>query len=1212
MSAARAATPVKKPAGTKPAAKKTLQRKLAVGAAGDRFEREADQVARRAVGGGGAAAHIPPTISALGAQRTPLPPVEKKSEDRTAEGRPAVQRTPASSLPRVEEDKKPGARAQRDAVDGGAAGVAPAAVESSIGRMQAGGGHPLDPAARSLMESRLGQDFSGVRVHHDAAAAGAAQALHSRAFTVGRDVFFGAGEYRPQTTSGRELIAHELTHTVQQGGAGGAVRPKVQRATPGTGTTSPAEEAQATTPTATTFASTRLPGASIDTTNLGSTRGTVTVPVLGLPTVARALKGAAGGQVTPVAAPGRAIPAPGAPFTLGPVDARDDGKAYEMWTAYARTNFKAGVRAKLEQMLAATPNVPALTAGGAAVYYLKFKNSGGHVFIGTLDELSGQDALLRPQWSTTGSPLEGRGRTLDADHFLELQIGGNDAADNMFLLQGSYNSAVGSRLKANIERDLRTILDEVKGASSIPTTEKPTDVTEIKRNWTIHFATVAAGTGFPNAPRDFWTPAQITAGTHLDHLTFMTEADLVTAGLRLENNGVQPTQVRIFPGPGGGPMKTVRLNATGQVVGTAFLYRNIWVTGGTYLGGSTDDAETRLLSLDVVINKVAKGSSNPIAEKRGTVAVLRDPRLGIAGYLSRQSLTQQFAQMDFTPLSPLTFADMEVNAEGVLVGTGTIASTKALFPGLDVPLVLYGDRVMISFPVPTENLSLGPLTVTEAALSLGVGEQGLFIEGYAGFLVNGLGSGSLTAELDRGGPRLAGSFAFDTDFFTPAQLDATYELATDTLTAGGTLGVDRGKIPGVDSGQVTVLVSRDRLDFSGTITLAAPLAGTVINVGYTRAEGLRIGADNIPLPFANLPAVQNATLSIAATRSPEGVWSFGGTGTATLAVPGATGTINLVYLDGRITMTAAAAVAKGPASGTLNVTATNAPMDEQGQPVDGPPSATITVWGRGTVTIRFGNILTGTAGIELTQDNRVILSGTIALPPVFEVFARRDYRRDLLRLEPPEFPIWGVSVAGVGVGVFAFVDARVAFEAYVGAGVIRDAAISAEMDLDHPELATVRGHGEFFVPAYAGLTLDVGGGLRARAAVAYAQGRVGLQGTLGIQADASAALDLDWNPTSGLAIETRVAANARPKFRLAVNASVTIGVDLLVTDVSHTFGPWERTLGEFGPGMELGVEFPVRWSEASGLDLSLHNIVVRQPSLDAPALMRSVFGALVP
>jgi Domain of unknown function (DUF4157) len=1201
----------------KPSEKKPIQKKLAVGAAGDRFEREADHVARQAVRGGDVPASIPPTITSLGAQRAPLPPAtEEKPEDRASKRTQPVQRKPAPSLPRVDDDKRPGKRAQRDATDGGG-GAVPAGVESSISRMQAGGGHALDGGARSLMESRLGHDFSGVRVHHDSGAATAAQALHSRAFTVGRDVFFNAGEYRPHTPSGRELIAHELTHTVQQGGTGGATaRTKVQRTTtPGTGTTPPQqdEQDQAAAATSTTFTSTQVPGGSIDTTDVGSSKGTITLPLLGLPRIGGELKGTAGKLVTPVAAAGRAIPAVGAPFTLGPVPKRDDdSKAYQVWTAYARDKFKVGVKAKLSQMLAGTAGVPQLdsTGNGQPVYYLKFKNSSAHIFVGTLDELADQDALLRPQWKPSGSPVSGRNEGLQADHFLELQIGGNDAGDNMWLLQGKYNMDVGRQLKNNIDGDLRKILNEVKGAATIPPAEKPVDVQEMKRSWTLQFASVAEGTNFVKPTEVFWTATQISGGAHLDHLKFMTEPDLVAAGLRLASTGARPKRLRIFPTEAGGKMQTVELNAQGAVEGANWLFPNLWVVGGQYYDAATNEGQTKLADLTVTANKQQPGTSNPLGPMTKSIEVLRDPRLGIAGVVSRASLKAAFGTLDFSGLSPLTFADVGLNTDGLLVGTGSILSSKALFPGLNVPIVLYGDRIMMSFPVPTENLSLGPLTVTEAALSLGIGTPGLFIEGYAGFAVNGLGSGSVTAEMDRRGPRLSGAFSFDTDFFTPAQVNATYDLATDTLTAGGTLGVEKGKIPGVDSGTVTVLVSRDRLDFNGTINLGAPLTGTVLTVAYTHDQGLRIGADNIPLPFASLPAVQNATMSIAATRNPEGAWSFGGTGQATLAVPGATGTLDLRYLDGRVTMTAAGQVAKGPASGTLNFTATNAPLDEQGNPVDGPPTGTISVWGRGTVTIRFGNILTGTAGIQLTPDNRVILSGVIALPPEFEVFPRRDFTKDLLHLEPPEFPIWGVSVAGVGVGVFAFVDARVALEAYVGAGVIRGAAIAAELDLDHPELATLHGHGEFFVPAYAGLTLDAGGGLRARAAVAYAQGRVGLQGTLGIQADASVGLDVDWSPTSGLAVETRVAANVRPKFRLSANASVTIGVDLLVTDVSHTFGPWQRTLGEFGPDMEFGVEFPVRWSEATGLDLSLDNIVVHQPTLDAGSLMTSVFDQL--
>jgi hypothetical protein len=79
-------------------------------------------------------------------------------------------------------------------------------------------GQPLDPETRSAMESRLGQDFSQVRVHTDAASGNAAQALHAQAFTMGNDVFFGSGRYRSEPND--PLLAHELAHVVQQRGGG--------------------------------------------------------------------------------------------------------------------------------------------------------------------------------------------------------------------------------------------------------------------------------------------------------------------------------------------------------------------------------------------------------------------------------------------------------------------------------------------------------------------------------------------------------------------------------------------------------------------------------------------------------------------------------------------------------------------------------------------------------------------------------------------------------------------------------------------------------------------------------------------------------------------------------------------------------------------------------------------------------------------------------
>ena len=82
-----------------------------------------------------------------------------------------------------------------------------------------GPGRPLDAAARAFFEPRFGRDFGAVRIHADDRASEAARSVSARAFTVGRHMVFGGGEYSPGTTEGRTLLAHELTHTIQQGAA---------------------------------------------------------------------------------------------------------------------------------------------------------------------------------------------------------------------------------------------------------------------------------------------------------------------------------------------------------------------------------------------------------------------------------------------------------------------------------------------------------------------------------------------------------------------------------------------------------------------------------------------------------------------------------------------------------------------------------------------------------------------------------------------------------------------------------------------------------------------------------------------------------------------------------------------------------------------------------------------------------------------------------
>jgi hypothetical protein len=97
-------------------------------------------------------------------------------------------------------------------------------IPGSVGETLAAPGQALDPDAQAEMSERFGHDFSRVRVHADQQAAGSAQAVNARAYTVGNEMVFAGGQYAPNTSSGRRLIAHELTHVVQQNGAGGGQR----------------------------------------------------------------------------------------------------------------------------------------------------------------------------------------------------------------------------------------------------------------------------------------------------------------------------------------------------------------------------------------------------------------------------------------------------------------------------------------------------------------------------------------------------------------------------------------------------------------------------------------------------------------------------------------------------------------------------------------------------------------------------------------------------------------------------------------------------------------------------------------------------------------------------------------------------------------------------------------------------------------------------
>jgi hypothetical protein len=186
------------------------QFKLTIGAPNDVYEQEADRVADEVMrmpdptpGGEWVQRMCPECEEELHRQ-----PVEEPEEEELQ------RQSVAESEEEMEDLGEPVQTLQTKSEPGGG-DVLDSGVASQINSLR-GGGRPLSNSTRRLFEPRFGHDFADVRIHDDSRAATLARTVGARAFTLGTDVVFAPGEYPPEVSAGRRILAHELTHVVQQ------------------------------------------------------------------------------------------------------------------------------------------------------------------------------------------------------------------------------------------------------------------------------------------------------------------------------------------------------------------------------------------------------------------------------------------------------------------------------------------------------------------------------------------------------------------------------------------------------------------------------------------------------------------------------------------------------------------------------------------------------------------------------------------------------------------------------------------------------------------------------------------------------------------------------------------------------------------------------------------------------------------------------------
>jgi hypothetical protein len=215
-----------------------LRRKLTINQRGDRFEQEADRMADYVVIGRNSMA--PSTLSPIASaavQRedakstAPKPDNYDEALKKILEALQETEIAKQLKAKAAELGKDFLSSVEGKVIAGSALGGAPAGIIASklsndssppaiappiVSEVLADPGQPLDAATRRFMEQRFGHSFGHVRIHTDAKAAESTHAVNAQAYTVGCDVVFGPGRYAPETTDGQKLLAHELTHVLQQ------------------------------------------------------------------------------------------------------------------------------------------------------------------------------------------------------------------------------------------------------------------------------------------------------------------------------------------------------------------------------------------------------------------------------------------------------------------------------------------------------------------------------------------------------------------------------------------------------------------------------------------------------------------------------------------------------------------------------------------------------------------------------------------------------------------------------------------------------------------------------------------------------------------------------------------------------------------------------------------------------------------------------------
>lgn len=929
--------------GDKAAAQQRVDRmavraKLSVSEPGDAVEKEADQVAEKVTQRLG-----DPKAQAGGAAGVGASP---------GSGEPLqVQRRPAG----VMREAAPASTEQSDQQQ--IKGRSGAADPQQRLKAQAGLGPAIPGPLRSKLEGQFGQDLSAVRLHTDTEADALARDYRAEAFTVGNDIYFASGRYQPDTPAGLNLLAHELTHVVQQGAPAAAPGQAVGR-----------QVMRKPTPAATAPSSGSAGSATAGVVDHAGK--TITIPVLNIPSYKR--KADAIGTSAQL-----------------PAKYERPGNQRHVWgkgileTGGYADAVKNNINTKRGKKSAKT---------GKMIHVIKPKASDTY-FIGDVDSLPAKVAL--PRWNKDGAHS-----LYDVDHKKEMQLDGTNTLPNMEMLDASANRSSGSRISKEIRTKLNAaILPEVGPGKHWP---KAPDLNQVKSAYTVKFTSTAPTLDVAGNPENHWSVEAVTTGAHMKPMETLTAAQIDARSLIGDE-----THLVIYPRVSGGSAQTVGWNNGAPTSIPKDMFTNFEIKKISYSPGAGG-----------TIDGIKSFKKDLLRKEPVTWRLTEMEGMDYTVFVDRASVEQSLLKLELPGASPVTFREVDLDDRGAVAASGTLNPTLPLLGGLSLDLNVSNDQVWLSKTFDGPELQFpGPVQVMASTLTLSAGTGGLKVEGDVDYEITKLGKGRISGLGAFGAGSgasfgIKGSFELDKSVFDgEARIEAGYE--NEAFWAKGHLSIADGKVKGIQSASIDAAFEKGAFTATGTVVPKIPAVESAsLSIAYSEAAGLKFSGD---LGFKNNPLISGGKLHIEAAQPPGGEgFKVKGNGSATPNIPGIKSELTADYDDGALNANFSGAYAKGMLSGQISVGVTNRSVDEQGNlGALADPNAPLVVYGSGSATLRIAPWLQGTAGIKFSPTGEVTVSGDIGLPGDLQLFARQEINKSLFSLST-QIPIVPGIVAEVG------------------------------------------------------------------------------------------------------------------------------------------------------------------------------------------------------